>query len=84
MPVGPAEDACLNLHGYLLDGHHLWVNVPQRMGVGYRGSGEVKIYVDNLTSNTAPDSAKTLFEQHGPVMDFFMPTNPNSGAGLGL
>jgi nucleolin len=48
---------------------------------GFNSSGkeEVKLYVGNLAFDTAEEQIRQLFEQHGKVIDCFLPTDRDSG-----
>jgi hypothetical protein len=50
-------------------------------GGGFNASGkeEVKLYVGNLSFDTAEPEIRRMFEEYGPVTDCFMPTDRDSG-----
>jgi nucleolin len=87
-----AEKAISKMDQAQLDGRTIRVNESRpkgerRPGLGPGGAGnfnpagkeEVKLYVGNLSFDTAETEIRRLFEEHGTVNDCFMPTDRDSG-----
>ena len=87
-----AEKAIAKMDQSELDGRTIRVNESRPKGErgpglgpggagGFNPSGkeEVKLYVGNLSFDTAEPEIRRLFEEFGPVTDCFMPTDRDSG-----
>jgi len=89
-----AERAISKMDQAQLDGRTIRVNEsrPKGQGSERRGNGpgssggfnsankeDVKLYVGNLAFDTPEDQVRQLFEQHGKVVDCFMPTDRDTG-----
>ena len=48
-------------------------------GFNASGAAEVKLYVGNLSFDTAQDNVRSHFEKYGEVTDCFMPTDKETG-----
>jgi nucleolin len=87
-----AEKAISKMDQAQLDGRTIRVNESRpkgdrRPGLGPGGAGtfntagkeEVKLYVGNLSFDTAEESIRGMFAEHGTVSDCFMPTDRDTG-----
>lgn len=80
-----AEEAILNLDQTELDGRMIRVNVsrPREPRGGGRfnsaGASDVKLYVGNLNFDTEEETVRELFERYGNIVDYFRPTDRETG-----
>lgn len=83
------EDAATAIEqsvGVELQGRQIQVNesVPKGQQAPRKQKNETKIYVGNVPFDTAEESVIDLFEEYGPVIDFYMPIDRNFGRPRGF
>jgi len=92
-----AQTAIAESVGVTLQGRDIQVNEsvpkgqqPPRRGRGGGGGGsngngnDTKIYVGNVPFDTAEESVQELFEEYGPIVDFYMPIDRDFGRPRGF
>lgn len=91
MATEAANTAIEQANGYELQGRQIQVNesLPKGQQAPRRGGGgvktdEVKIYVGNVPFDTPEESVVELFNDYGPVIDFYMPIDRNFGRPRGF
>lgn len=88
-----AKTAIAESVGVTLQGRDIQVNEsvpkgqqpPRRGRGGSNGNGnDTKIYVGNVPFDTAEESVQELFEEYGPIVDFYMPIDRDFGRPRGF